>query len=111
MITRVTALISTADGRYWALAIFPVCAKRRPPQMNTISITSREEAEAQAFREQCRRQMARPLEARMKFGWCRVYRPILDVPGVRVFSSTREYREWCSANLPAYLGFQPAPAE
>lgn len=69
------------------------------------------EAEDQAFREQCRRQMARPLEARMKYGFCRVHRPVLDTPGVRTFSSTREYREWCAAHLPAYLGFQPAPVE
>jgi len=73
--------------------------------------SDREIAEAQAFREQCRRQMARPLEARMKYGWCRVNRPVLDTPGTRIFSSTAAYREWCAANLPAYLGFRPAPAE
>lgn len=71
----------------------------------------REEAEALAFREQCRRQMARPLIARMKYGFCRVHRPVLDTPGVRSFASTKEYREWCAASLPAYLGFQPAPEE
>jgi hypothetical protein len=79
--------------------------------MKTNQSNDREAAEARAFREQCRRQMDRPLEARMKYGFCRVHRPVLDTPGVRVFSSTREYREWCAANLPAYLGFQPAPAE
>ncbi len=79
--------------------------------MITPQATDREEAEAQAFREQCRRQMARPLSARMKYGFCRVHRPVLDTPGVRTFASTKEYREWCAANLPAYLGFQPAPAE
>ncbi len=75
-----------------------------------IGIT-REEAEALAFREQCRRQMARPLEARMQYGFCRVHRPVLDTPGVRIFSSTKDYRHWCATHLPAYLGFQPAPAE
>jgi hypothetical protein len=74
-------------------------------------VSTHEEAEDLAFREQCRRQMARPLEARMKYGWCRVNRPVLDTPGTRIFSSTQEYREWCSKNLPAYLGFQAAPAE
>ena len=71
----------------------------------------REAAEAEAFRGQCRRQMARPLTTRMKYGFCRVHRPVLDTPGVRSFESTKEYREWCAAHLPAYLGFQPAPAE
>ena len=64
-----------------------------------------------AFREQCRRQMARSLETRMKYGFCRVYRPVLDDAEVRVFATTRAYREWCAKNLPAYLGYQPAPAE
>jgi hypothetical protein len=64
--------------------------------------------EDRAFREQCRRQMARSLESRMKYGFCRVYRPILDDADVRVFDTTKAYREWCAANLPAYLGFQPA---
>lgn len=63
------------------------------------------------FREQCRRQMRRPLEARMKYGFCRVSRPGLDPPTTRVFPSTRAYREWCAANLPAYLGYEPAPIE
>ena len=79
--------------------------------MTAADLSNREAAEAQAFREQCRRQLARPLLARMKYGWCRVIRPVLDVPGTRTFSSTAEYREWCAANLPAYLGFQPAPEE
>ncbi|MFM7136110.1 MAG: hypothetical protein ACKO1M_03440 [Planctomycetota bacterium] len=55
--------------------------------------------------------MQRPLEARMKYGFCRVSRPGLDVPASRVFASTKAYREWCAANLPAYLGYQPAPLE
>jgi hypothetical protein len=70
-----------------------------------------EEEDERAFREQCRRQMARPLETRMKYGWCRVNRPVLDTPGNRIFSSTKDYREWCATNLPAYLGFKPAPKE
>ncbi len=70
-----------------------------------------DEADDEAFREQCRRQMARPVELRMKYGFCRVYRPVLDTPGVRSFESMQEYREWCAANLPEYLGFQPAPPE
>ena len=79
--------------------------------MNSAQTSDREQEEDRSFREQCRRQMARPLEARMKYGFCRVHRPVLDTPGVRIFSSTKEYREWCAASLPAYLGFQPATAE
>jgi hypothetical protein len=79
--------------------------------MSANDLSQREALEDMAFREQCRREMARPLEARMMYGFCRVHRPVLDTPGVRVFSTTKEYRAWCEANLPAYLGFQPSPAE
>jgi hypothetical protein len=79
--------------------------------VNTVQDNARDLAEAEAFREQCRRQMARPLEARMKYGFNRVYRPVLDDADIRVFSTMKEYRDWCAANLPAYLGFQPAPEE
>ena len=70
-----------------------------------------ERDETKAFREQCRRQMDRPIESRMKYGFCYVYRPVLDDAGVRVFDTMKEYREWCAENLPAYLGFQPATDE
>jgi hypothetical protein len=58
------------------------------------------------FREQCRRQMDRPLAQRIKYGFYRVYKPVLDDVPWRVFNSTAEYRAWCDANLPEYLGFK-----
>jgi hypothetical protein len=58
------------------------------------------------FREQCRRQMARPLELRIKYGFFRVYKPVLDDAPWRVFNSTAEYRAWCDATLPEYLGYK-----
>ena len=44
--------------------------------------------DAEACRDQFRRQMARPMAARMKYGFCRVHRRVLDTPGVRFFEST-----------------------
>ena len=61
------------------------------------------------FREQCRRQLERKLEDRIKYGFCLVYKPILDDAPHRAFESMAEYRAWCDANLPVYLGFQQAP--
>ncbi len=79
---------------------------------NLLSHTATLDATADMlFREQCRRQLARPLEVQMKYGFCRVSRPGFDRPAVRVFETTRAYGEWCEANLPAYLGYQQAPAE
>lgn len=60
------------------------------------------------FRDQCRRQMQRPMDQRVQFGFARIYRPVLDDAPWRVFATMAEYRAWCSANLPDYLGFKPA---
>jgi hypothetical protein len=62
----------------------------------------------QAFREQCRRQMDRPLATRIKYGFNRVHKPVLDDAAWRSFNSLREYRDWCEANLPEYLGYKKA---
>ncbi|HEX4343388.1 MAG TPA: hypothetical protein VH255_08350 [Verrucomicrobiae bacterium] len=58
------------------------------------------------FREQCRRQMQRPLALRIKYGFCRTYKPVLDDAEWRSFDSMAEYRQWCEEKLPAYLGFK-----
>ena len=62
----------------------------------------------EAFREQCRRQMARPLAQRIKYGFCRMHKPVLDDAEWRVFDTMAEYRAWCAASLPEYLGFKSA---
>ncbi len=58
------------------------------------------------FRDQCRRQMKRPMELRIKYGFCRMYKPVLDDAPLRAFDTMAEYREWCEKNLPEYLGFK-----
>jgi hypothetical protein len=60
------------------------------------------------FREQCRRQMRRALTDRIQYGFCRIYKPVLDDAPHRSFDSTEEYREWCDAHLPEYLGYKVA---
>lgn len=68
-----------------------------------------DEAQAEeAFREQCRRQMARPLELRIKYGFYRLRRPVADDAPWRSFASMAEYRAWCETNLPGYLGYKRA---
>ncbi len=62
----------------------------------------------EAFREQCRRQMDRPLTLRIKYGFNRVKKPVPDDAPWRSFNSTAEYRAWCEENLPEYLGFKRA---
>lgn len=67
-----------------------------------------EEQVLEQFSEQCRRQMGRPLALRLKYGFCRTYKPVLDDAPWRAFNTMVEYRAWCEANLPDYLGFKPA---
>lgn len=62
----------------------------------------------EVFREQCRRQMDRPLAARIKYGFNRVHKPVLDDAPWRSFDSMAAYRAWCEKNLPEYLGFKHA---
>jgi len=54
------------------------------------------------FREQCRRQMDRPLRDRIKYGFNRVHKPVLDDAPWRAFDSMAAYRDWCEENLPEY---------
>ena len=67
-----------------------------------------DEQTQEQFRDQCRRQMDRPLALRLKYGFCRTYKPVLDDAPWRAFNSRAEYRACCEGNLPAYLGFKRA---
>jgi hypothetical protein len=65
-----------------------------------------DEQTLEQFRDQCRRQMDRPLALRLKYGFFRTYKPVLDDSPWRAFDTMSEYRAWCEGNLPAYLGFK-----
>ena len=64
--------------------------------------------EDESWREQCRQQLERDVASRIKYGFCHVYKPVLDDVGVRVFPTMADYRAWCEAELPSYLGYRPA---
>jgi hypothetical protein len=68
--------------------------------------SSRESPTLAEFRDQCRRQLQRTLAERIQYGFCRTYKPVLDDAPYRVFESMEEYRSWCEAHLPAYLGYK-----
>jgi hypothetical protein len=60
----------------------------------------------ESFREQCRRQLARSVANRFKYGFFRNHKPVLDDGGNRVFQTMSEYREWADRELPRYLGYK-----
>jgi hypothetical protein len=47
----------------------------------------------------------RPLEMRVKYGFVKTYKPVLDDARYRSWDSTAEYRRWCEENLPSWLGY------
>lgn len=58
------------------------------------------------FREQCRRQLNRSLEERIKYGFFKQYKPVLDDVEYRAFDKMEDYRKWADENLPRYLGYK-----
>lgn len=57
------------------------------------------------FRQQCERNLQRSVDERIRYGFCYVYKPVLDDALWRSFESTAAYRKWCRENLPEYLGY------
>ncbi len=47
----------------------------------------------------------RPLAQRFRYAFIRTYKPVLDDAPYRSFDTTAEYRAWCEANLPSWLGY------
>ncbi len=58
------------------------------------------------FKDQCRRQLERSVNERIKYGFFNCYKPVLDDAPFRSFETTAEYRAWADAELPRYLGFK-----
>lgn len=66
-----------------------------------------DEQTRELWREQCRRQLRRPMSARLKYGFVSAAnRERVN----RSFATMKEYREWCERSLPAYLGYGSANA-
>jgi hypothetical protein len=47
----------------------------------------------------------RPLAVRMRYAFIHTYKPVLDDAPFRAFDSMADYRRWCEANLPSWLGY------
>jgi hypothetical protein len=57
------------------------------------------------WREEFEAAARRPLEERLCYAFIKTYRPVLDDTPFRAFETMEEYRQWCEANLPEWLGF------
>ncbi|MBM3288539.1 MAG: hypothetical protein FJY92_00160 [Candidatus Hydrogenedentes bacterium] len=47
----------------------------------------------------------RPLRERMKYGFVKTYKPVMDDARYRSFDTMADYRKWCEENLPDWLGY------
>ena len=47
----------------------------------------------------------RPLAQRMRYAFIKTYKPVLDDAPYRAFDTMSQYRQWCEANLPDWLGY------
>ena len=47
----------------------------------------------------------RPLAQRFRYAFIRTYKPVLDDAPFRAFETMADYRRWCEANLPDWLGY------
>jgi len=49
-----------------------------------------------------------PLISASNMAFAECIKPVLDDAPWRAFKTLADYRAWCAANLPDYLGFKPA---
>ena len=47
----------------------------------------------------------RSLETRMRYAFIHTHKPVLDDASYRSFDTMEDYRRWCEANLPDWLGY------
>ena len=47
----------------------------------------------------------RPLAERWKYAFIKTYKPVMDDATFRAFDTMEDYRQWCEANLPCWLGY------
>jgi hypothetical protein len=62
-------------------------------------------SERQQWLEEFEAAARRPLAQRVKYAFIRTYKPVLDDAPFRAFETMIEYRRWCEANLPEWLGY------
>jgi hypothetical protein len=66
------------------------------------------EQERRAWEEEFEAAARRPLAQRFRYAFIRTYKPVLDDAEYRSFDTTADYRAWCEANLPTWLGYAKA---
>jgi hypothetical protein len=77
----------------------------------TSGITSGREEEAPSAAERAEWEKEfeaarrRPLKTRFRYSFIRTHKPVLDDAPYRSFDTVEDYRRWCEAHLPTWLGY------
>jgi len=66
------------------------------------------ETDAAAWEAEFEAASRRLLPTRLKYAFISTYKPVLDDASYRSFATLADYRAWCAANLPSWLGYGPA---
>ncbi len=61
--------------------------------------------ELEAWIEEFEAAARRPLPLRVRYAFIKTYRPVLDDQPFRAFDRMSDYRAWCEAALPSWLGY------
>jgi hypothetical protein len=73
--------------------------------VSTPAADSPTPAELRAWEAEFEAAARRPLRQRFRYAFIRTYKPVLDDATYRSFDTMVEYRAWCSAQLPSWLGY------
>jgi hypothetical protein len=68
-------------------------------------ISRADEAQLREWEAEFEAAARRSLPLRFRYAFIRTYKPVLDDACYRSFDTMEEYREWCEANLPGWLGY------
>jgi hypothetical protein len=69
------------------------------------SIHDEASALARQWLEEFEAAARRPLKTRFRYSFIHTYKPVLDDEPYRAFDTMEDYRRWCEANLPDWLGY------
>jgi hypothetical protein len=74
----------------------------------TVELDDPPADERRGWEEEFEAAARRPLEQRFRYAFIRTYKPVLDDAEYRSFDTMVDYRAWCEANLPSWLGYAKA---
>lgn len=62
----------------------------------------------EVVREEFELALGRKVADRIRRGFTKTYKPIMDDLPYRIFHSMRDYHRWCQTELPTWLGYGKA---